>query len=108
MSFIQLQFNIICRIRQQFIEFILLLQLNVQSIIKCFESVYYVKKTNNSVWFQGKDEVTLAPNHLLHSAVSEPPLGFYDHLLLDSFQSKFKPLVGQTWLLNDTHTLLSD
>lgn len=55
-----------------------LLQRN-QCQYKGFESVYGDKKTNNSGWIQGKDEVTLASNHLLHAAFSEPLLGFYGH-----------------------------
>lgn len=47
---------------------------------KFSESVYGVRKTNNSGSIWGKDEVTLASNHLLLSAFSEPLLGFYGHL----------------------------
>lgn len=50
------------------------------SASKSFDSVYSVKKTNNCGWIQRKDEVTLPSSHLLHSAFSEPLLGFYGHL----------------------------
>lgn len=44
------------------------------------QSVYGVRKTNNYEGIQGKDEGTLPSNHLLHTAFSEPLLGFYGHL----------------------------
>lgn len=47
---------------------------------KCVQSVYSVSETSNSEWIWGKDEVTGASNHLLHSAFTEPLLGFYGHL----------------------------
>lgn len=57
---------------------------------EAFESVYGVSKTNNCGRIRGKDEVTVASNHLLAADFSRPLITFYSRPPADAACGHFK------------------